>query len=69
MQVPWRCLNRACGQVTPVATEERENEGKRCVCGSPMRRQQKPAVFSYLNFLREDGLAQPGAANEKERMP
>jgi len=34
-----------------------------------MRMREQPAVFSYLNFLRDDGLADRGEAARKERLP
>jgi hypothetical protein len=69
MQEIWQCLNRACSEVTPVTAHDSETNGKRCVCGNLMRKREQPVVFSYLDFLRKDGLADPGEAARKERIP
>ena len=50
----WHCLNRACERTLPAAGLDCEAEIRLCICGSPMKRQTQPAVFSYLDFLREE---------------
>lgn len=67
MNVYWRCLNRACGEVAPAMTSEIERETRTCICGSPMQKRVQPAVFSYLNFLREEETAQPGRLRERSK--
>jgi len=64
MQDFWHCLNRACGVVL-AAPDERE-ETRVCVCGSPMQKRERPAVYSYLNFLREEENAQSRMGARKE---
>jgi len=66
MQVIWQCLNRACSEVVPATDADREDAGKRCVCGSLMRKRERPVVFSYLKFLREDARAEAGEATREE---
>ena len=65
MQVFWHCLNRACGVVLAATADEHE-ETRACVCGSPMQKREQPAVFAYLNFLREEENAQSGMGTRKE---
>ena len=69
MNVCWHCLNRDCGEVVPAETDAFEPETRTCICGSPMQKRMQPAVFSYLNFLREEEYVEPGHGSGKERTP
>ena len=69
MNVYWHCLNRACGEVAPAMADETEQETRVCICGTPMQKRIQPAVFSYLNFLREEEIPQPEEVTGKERGP
>lgn len=53
-EADWHCLNRGCERTLPATESDCDGEIRLCVCGSPMKRQTPPAVFSYLDFLREE---------------
>ncbi len=63
----WHCLNPACSR-TAVSREE-DGDGKlyACICGSAMRREAQPAVFSYLDFLVEERETEPAQSAVKEQ--
>jgi hypothetical protein len=65
----WHCLNRSCGRTLPAMEPEGELELRLCACGSPMRKQAQPAVFSYLDFLREEPHQGDGGRIRKEQGP
>jgi len=62
----WHCWNRACGRTLPVTQFDDEVETLHCVCGSAMRKQAQPSVFSYLDFLREEPPRDAGEGVRKE---
>lgn len=66
MQVYWHCVNRACGLTALSTREDRALDMRWCVCGSPMRKREHSAVFTYLNFLREEANSQTKKQMEKE---
>jgi hypothetical protein len=51
----WHCINLAC-RCTIVVESGTSQEGvnPRCSCGSIMKKDYKPPVFSYLDFLKFD---------------
>lgn len=69
MEVYWHCVNRDCGLTALSTVEERELESRRCACGSPMEKREHSAVFSYLNFLREETGTQPTERARKGQWP
>jgi len=51
----WLCSNRNCGCTIVVESgSAQDGTNPRCSCGSVMKREFKPPVFSYLDFLRLD---------------
>jgi hypothetical protein len=50
----WICMNRACGATAACDETDRALNTRACRCGQLMRKEAQPAVFSYLNFLREE---------------
>jgi hypothetical protein len=56
----WHCSNPACRCAILVETSgELEGQNPRCACGSVMKKNYSPPVFSYLDFLRQP---EPAAA-------
>ena len=49
----WRCINLACRCEVRIETESGESGSNPiCSCGSSMKKNYKPPVFRYLDFLR-----------------
>lgn len=65
----WICLNRDCRKTVACDGAERRLETRACECGSLMKKGAQAAVFSYLNFLREDASAETDESKEKEETP
>ena len=54
-QEHWHCTNPECGAETPVEAEaSADSAGSESGSGEQIKRSDKPAVFHYLDFLRED---------------
>lgn len=66
VQTYWYCSNRDCGKALPMAEADRQREERFCDCGSLMKKDVQPAVFSYLDFLREPA-DEPGERPGKEQ--
>jgi hypothetical protein len=65
----WICLNRDCGKTAACNETERGLESRVCDCGSLMKRETHAAVFSYLNFLSDEGSSKTEESKEKEETP
>jgi hypothetical protein len=65
----WHCLNRDCGKTLPASETDSEGDRHFCECGSSMKKSVQPAVFSYLDFLREGITGEEGENAGKERGP
>lgn len=49
----WHCTNPACRCEVFVESKSRiEADNPRCTCGGAMKKDYKPPVFRYLDFLR-----------------
>ncbi|HYK40104.1 MAG TPA: hypothetical protein VEU98_08750 [Candidatus Eremiobacteraceae bacterium] len=49
----WHCLDLSCRCTVIVESgTSREGVNPRCSCGSVMKKDFKPPVFSYLDFLK-----------------
>lgn len=49
----WHCTNLACRSEVFVESESKiEGDNPRCTCGTAMKKNYKPPVFRYLDFLR-----------------
>jgi len=61
----WHCMNAACRKEILIADTEATAETRpRCLCGAEMKREYKPPVFRYLQFLQ---LEQPFLAEQAAR--
>ncbi len=51
----WHCTNPACLRIF-VAQDRTDPEGAPpvCSCGAPLKKEYKPPVFRYLEFLSLD---------------
>jgi hypothetical protein len=48
----WHCMNPACGDEVLVEGKSPQDGAEAvCSCGSPMKKEYKPPVFRYLDFL------------------
>jgi len=65
----WICMNRDCGITAVSDTMEHGTETHICRCGSQMKKKTHPAIFSYLEFLKEEQSSETREANEKEETP
>ena len=65
----WQCPNRACGKTAPATERDCAAEPRVCECGSAMKKQLQPRVFSYLNFLREEPSSESVEHSGKEPGP
>jgi hypothetical protein len=63
----WICQNRDCGKTQSCDEAEGELETRVCECGTPMKKEARTAVFSYLNFLRETGSSETEKKEEDEK--
>jgi hypothetical protein len=63
----WTCQNRNCGKTQASDETERALETRACECGSLMKKETHPTVFSYLNFLRETGSGETEKKEEEEK--
>lgn len=63
----WHCMNPACGcQVLVEEKSPQDGAEAVCSCGSPMKKEYKPPVFRYLDFLTLDSPESlPSAFREK----
>ena len=64
----WICLNRNCGLTAVCDAAEYGMETHTCRCGSLMKKKTHAEVFSYLNFLRENG-SEIEEVKEREETP
>jgi hypothetical protein len=48
----WRCCNQSCLSEIRIHAPSADGANPRCACGSPMKKDYKPPVFRYLEFLR-----------------
>lgn len=48
----WRCCNQDCRAEMVVQAATAEGVNPQCACGSAMKKDYRPPVFRYLEFLR-----------------
>jgi len=65
----WICRNRDCGTTVTCNEADRGLKTRACRCGQWMRKETHPAVFSYLNFLREEERSEAPEMKEEEETP
>jgi len=65
----WICMNHDCGITAVCDAMEHGTETHICRCGSQMKKKTHPAIFSYLEFLKEEQSSETREANEKEETP
>ncbi len=63
----WHCLNPDCGRSAVSREEDGDGKPYTCICGTTMRREAQPAVFSYLDFLAEERETEPAERAVKEQ--
>ena len=65
----WICMNRNCGATVTCDEADCGLKTRACCCGQWMRKETHAAVFSYLNFLREDESSEMPEMKEEEETP
>ena len=51
----WCCIDKKCGcSVLVEAGGSTDGANPRCACGSVMKKEFKPPILSYLDFLHVD---------------
>lgn len=49
----WHCTNSECRATRSLPPRPVNGAPVACACGAPMKRDYKPPVLRYLDFLRE----------------